>query len=67
MRHPSLAIRSVLALNLLCRIPSAIDTLVTQDEFFVNCSPILDREAAHEGSSLGDAALPSSKKRKQTA
>jgi hypothetical protein len=67
MRHPSLAIRSVLALNLQRRIPSAVDTLVTQYEFFVNCCPILYREAAQEGSLLGDAALPSSKKRKQTA
>jgi hypothetical protein len=63
MRHPSLAIRSVLALSLQCRIPSAIDTLVTQDEFLVNFCPILNREAAQEGSRLGDTTLTSSKKR----
>ncbi len=39
-----------------------MDELVTQNEFFVNCCPILDRVVAQEGSHVGDTTLPSSKK-----
>jgi hypothetical protein len=41
-----------------------MDTLVKQDEFFVNCCPILGRESSQEVSRVGDTTLRRSKKGK---